>query len=60
MTTLYRVIILLAFLIAAIGCYATGLTVGGTIFLLLGVVFEGLFWMGLFWRKRIKLTRCND
>lgn len=54
MTTLYRVIILLAFLIAAIGCYATGLTVGVTIFLLLVVVFEGLFWMGLFGRKRIK------
>ena len=54
MRTLYRVIILLAFLIAAIGCYATGLSAGGTIFLLLGVVFEGLFWMGLFGSKGIK------
>jgi hypothetical protein len=54
MLTLYRVIILLDCLLVAVACYAVGLSAGGTIFLVLGVVFEVLFWLGLFGGKGIK------
>jgi len=37
-------------LILAIACYVFGAPAGGAIFLLLGVFFEGLFWLRLFGR----------
>lgn len=54
MRILYRAIIVIACLFAAIACYVFGIPAGGVIFLLLGIMFEGLFWLGLFGRKRIK------
>lgn len=41
-------------LFAAIACYVFGVPVGGAIFIVLGVIFEALFWIGVFsQRKRI-------
>jgi hypothetical protein len=47
-----RISILIVFLIAAIACYANGIPRGGIAFTLLGVIFEGLFWIGLLGRKK--------
>jgi len=38
-------------LFAAIGCYVFGAPAGGIVFLLLGAVFEGLFWFRIFGKK---------
>lgn len=41
-------------LFAAIACYVFGVPVGGAIFIVLGVIFEAMFWIGVFGqRKRI-------
>lgn len=37
---------------AAIACYVFGIPVGGVVFLVLGAVFEGLFWTGVLGRKK--------
>jgi len=47
-----RVLLAAFFLFAAIACYVFGIPAGGVIFLLLGLVLEGLFWFGLFGRKK--------
>lgn len=52
MKTMTRVSVSLLFLIAAIACYTFGAHAGGTVFLVIGVIFEGLFWVGLFGRKK--------
>jgi len=54
MRILYRVAIVIACFFAAIACYVFGIPAGGAIFLVFGLAFEGMFWMGLFSRKRIK------
>lgn len=54
MRILYRVLIVVACFFAAIACYVFGIPAGGAIFLILGLGFESLFWMGLFGRKRLK------
>jgi hypothetical protein len=51
-TKLKRITVALLFLLAAIACYVFGVPVGGAFFLALGVVFEGIFWVKLFKRKR--------
>ena len=35
----------------AIGCYVFGIPAGGAVFFILGLVFELLFWVGIFGRK---------
>ncbi len=54
MRIFYRAIIVISCLIAAIACYVFGIPAGGAVFLILGAVFEGIFWFGLFGRKPIK------
>lgn len=51
MKLLQRWLITLLCLFAAIACYVFGIPAGGAIFLVLGVVLEGLFWVRLFKRK---------
>jgi hypothetical protein len=43
----FRWLITLSFLAAALVCYSVGLSVGFTSFLVLGIVFELLFWFNL-------------
>ena len=52
MKTFKRVLLAVFFLFAAIACYVFGFPAGGFVFLLLGLIFEGLFWFGLFGRKK--------
>jgi hypothetical protein len=47
-----RISILLLFLIVAIAFYAIGIPRGTMTFVVLGVLFEGLFWIGLLGRKK--------
>lgn len=47
-----RIALILFFLVAAIVCYAIGLPAGSVVFVLLGLIFEGLFWLGIFSRKK--------
>ncbi|MGM0525644.1 MAG: hypothetical protein ACQEQ8_05555 [Pseudomonadota bacterium] len=47
-----RILLALSCLAAAIACYIIGVPGGGVMFLILGVIFEVLFWFGLFGRKR--------
>lgn len=54
MSILYRAVIAVACLFAAIACYAYGVPAGGGVFLLIGIAFEGMFWIGLFGRKQLK------
>ena len=46
-----RVILTLLCFFMAIGCYVFGIPAGGAVFFILGIVFEGLFWFGLFGKK---------
>ena len=54
MRIIYRVLIVIACFFAAIACYVFGIPAGGAVFLLLGLAFEAMFWMGIFGRKRVK------
>ncbi|MDO8342562.1 MAG: hypothetical protein Q7T48_05130 [Cellvibrio sp.] len=54
MKTITRVIITVACLFAAIGCYAFGVPVGGVVFLLAGLIFEGMFWFGIFGKWKME------
>tara|TARA_R110002073_G_scaffold14929_1_gene59989 strand:+ start:262 stop:438 length:177 start_codon:yes stop_codon:yes gene_type:complete len=47
-----RVLLLVLCFFAAIASYAFGIPSGGVAFLVLGIVFEGLFWTGIFSRKK--------
>ena len=47
-----RFVFVLVCLFAAIACYAFGIPQGGVVFLVAGLVFEGLFWFGLFGGKK--------
>ena len=47
-----RGVILVALISAAIGCYAAGLVQGATGLVLIGVIFELAFWVGLFKQDR--------
>jgi len=53
-----RVLFLVFCFFAAIASYAFGIPAGGIVFLVLGIVFEGLFWAGIFGRKK-KLSTEN-
>lgn len=52
MKTLYRVLILLALLVAAIASYSVGSQTGMFAFIILGFLLEGAFWLGLFPAKK--------
>lgn len=52
MNTLTRWAVLAIFLLGAIACYVFGVPKGGVVFLVLGLIFEALFWCGVFGRKR--------
>ena len=47
-----RILIAVACLLAAIGCYVFGIPAGGIAFLVLGVIFEGMFWLSILGKKR--------
>ena len=52
MNTLLRWIILALLIFAALSFYSYGNATGLFIFILLGVVFEGAFWFGVFGKKK--------
>ncbi|GIU19273.1 MULTISPECIES: hypothetical protein [unclassified Shewanella] len=47
-----RLTILAALISAAIGCYAAGIVQGATGLVVIGVLFELAFWVGLFKQDR--------
>ena len=47
-----RLAITLLCLLAALACYLFGVEAGGALFLILGVVFEGIFWARAFRRTK--------
>lgn len=53
MKIISRVAITLGCLLAAIACYVFGVPVGGLAFLVAGLIFEGMFWLGIFgkWKR---------
>ena len=52
MNAVYRVLIALVLLVAAIASYSMGIQSGVFLFIILGLVLEGAFWFGLFSTKR--------
>lgn len=52
MNIFIRVALIILFFFAAIACYTFGVPVGGVLFIILGIVFEGMFWFGIFGKKR--------
>lgn len=48
MNKIYRFLILAVLIIAALSSYSYGSSTGVFVFVILGFVFEGLFWFGLF------------
>ncbi|MCU7553408.1 hypothetical protein OCL06_02210 [Alteromonas sp. ASW11-19] len=49
-----RIAVIVLCLLAAIGCYVVGLRAGIVVFVLLGVVFELIFWLRLASRDRLE------
>ena len=47
-------------LFAAIACYTFGIPAGGILFLVFGVLLEGIFWTRLFKRKAVKTKRNSE
>lgn len=52
MELLKRTLLTIICFFAAIACYIFGIPAGGIVFLILGLVFEGLFWLGIFGKKK--------
>jgi len=52
MNKIYRFLILAALIFAALASYSYGNSTGIFVFVILGFIFEGLFWTGLFSNKR--------
>ena len=48
MNILKRIILTALCFFAAIACYVFGIPAGGAVFFVLGLVFELLFWFGVF------------
>ncbi len=48
-----RYVIIIACLLASIVCYAMGVHAGILVFVLLGLVFEMVFWMGIAKRSSV-------
>ncbi|WP_193747516.1 hypothetical protein [Cellvibrio sp. OA-2007] len=53
MNPILRAAVIVVCLVAAIGCYVFGIPVGGVAFLVAGIIFEAMFWLGIFgkWKK---------
>ena len=51
MRILARVVLVILCFFAGIACYVFGVPAGGLIFIAFGLVFESLFWLGIFGRK---------
>jgi len=51
MAFIKRILFTIICLFAAIACYTFGIPQGGFLFLLAGVIFEGLFWFGVIGRS---------
>ena len=49
-----RIAMVIVFFFAAIACYVFGIPAGGAVFIVLGLVFEGLFWVGIFGKSERK------
>jgi hypothetical protein len=47
MKSLHRWLLVLGLFICAVGCYIAGSAAGAVVFIILGMVFEGLFWFKL-------------
>jgi len=62
MNKIYRFIILALLIVAAISAYSYGHSTGIFVFIMLGFAFEGMFWMGLFRKKKQpnKLIKTNS
>ncbi|ACR13171.1 putative lipoprotein [Teredinibacter turnerae T7901] len=52
MKTLFRIAIIVGCFLLAIACYVFGIPYGGIAFFLLGLIFEALFWIGIFKKKK--------
>lgn len=52
MKGIYRILIALVLLIAAIASYSMGIQSGVFLFIILGLVLEGAFWFGMFSAKK--------
>lgn len=52
MNKILRFLILAALVIAALSAYSYGNATGMFVFIILGFSFEGLFWVGLFNKKK--------
>jgi hypothetical protein len=52
MKKLKRILILVFCFVAATVCYLFGIPAGGAAFLVLGMVFEALFWLGVVGTRR--------
>nr|WP_310733154.1 hypothetical protein [Colwellia sp. MB02u-10] len=52
MNKIYRFIILAVLITAAISSYSYGSSTGIFLFIILGFLFEGLFWFGLLGKKK--------
>lgn len=52
MNGVYRILIALFLLVAAIASYSMGIQSGVFLFIILGLVLEGAFWFGMFSAKR--------
>ncbi|MFV8783429.1 hypothetical protein ACNKU7_13520 [Microbulbifer sp. SA54] len=51
MQTFKRLLVAFACLFAAIACYVFGIPAGGAVFLVLGLLLEGMFWFQLTRRR---------
>ena len=47
MIRLKRIVLSTLCFVAALACYVFGIPLGGVVFLILGMAFEGLFWLGI-------------
>ncbi len=52
MSKLYRFSILVLLIVAALSAYSYGSTSGLFVFIIIGFIFEGMFWIRLFRKKK--------
>ena len=53
MSSILRLAVIVVCLFVAIGCYVFGVPADSIVFLVAGVIFEAMFWLGIFgkWKK---------
>jgi len=57
MKLLQRILFTVLCFFAAIACYVFGIPAGGIIFFIFGMVFELMFWLGVFGKKKQKRSK---